>query len=134
LIQISNNSPESGIGLAIVESLATTGKFKDSPLFVILAARDSEKGAAALKTLTDKGLKNVGFQVLDVTDQKSIESAVADIKKNYGSLDILINNAGIAFKGDAFDETVASGTLDTNYFGVLAVRLPLPFFFSFLLS
>jgi len=40
-------------------------------------------------------------------------------------LDILINNAAIAWKGDAFDATVASTTLGTNYFGLLNVSCTL---------
>jgi len=33
----------------------------------------------------------------------------------------LVNNAAIAFKGDAFDENVARTTLKTNYFGTVRV-------------
>ena len=32
-------------------------------------------------------------------------------------LDVLVNNAGMAFKGDAFDENVARTTVRTNYYG-----------------
>jgi len=41
------------------------------------------------------------------------------VKAKFGGLDILINNAGMAWKGDAFDENVAVTTLRTNYYGVV---------------
>jgi carbonyl reductase 1 len=36
-------------------------------------------------------------------------------------LDILINNAGVAAKGDAFDQEIAKWTIGTNYFGLVRV-------------
>jgi len=37
--------------------------------------------------------------------------------KSLGGLDVLVNNAGIAAKGSAFDETIARNTIGTNYYG-----------------
>jgi len=36
-----------------------------------------------------------------------------------GKIDCLINNAGIAWKGDAFDTEVVKGTFATNYYGTV---------------
>lgn len=41
------------------------------------------------------------------------------IQAAYGTVDILLNNAGIAFKGDEFDENVARTTFGVNFFGTV---------------
>lgn len=74
---------------------------------------------------------------LDVTDQASIDAAVAHVEQQFGRLDILINNAAIARANGEKSETMESyiqrsrATLisvdevrtiwETNVFGVLAV-------------
>jgi len=102
-----------GIGYAIVEKLS-----EEKGLHVLLGSRDAARGQAAVKQL---GRPNVSLLALDVDDALSVEKAADDVKTRFGGLDILVNNAGIAWKGDAFDETVARGTLGTNYFGTLRV-------------
>ena len=46
------------------------------------------------------GLTNVRFHQLDIDDQKSIDTFAKYIKDTYQGLDVLINNAGIAYKVD----------------------------------
>ena len=77
-----------GIGLAICRGLAAKG------VRVILAARDPEKGEAAAAVLGKEGLP-VRFHPLDASDPASIEALAAFVGKEYGRLDILINNAAI---------------------------------------
>jgi carbonyl reductase 1 len=38
------------------------------------------------------------FHQLDVTDQKSLDTFYRYMKKEYGGIDILVNNAAIAYK------------------------------------
>jgi len=64
---------------------------------------------------------NVSTIQLDLNDEKSIKAAAESVKKEYGGLDILINNAGMAWKGSTFNTEVATTTLGTNYFGTLKV-------------
>jgi len=104
-----------GIGFAIVENLC----INNPKLHVLLGARDLKLGNEALKKL--KSNDNVSVIHLDINDEKSIKSAAESVKKQYGGLDILINNAGMAWKGSAFNEEVATTTLGTNYFGTLKV-------------
>ncbi|TEW54363.1 3-oxoacyl-ACP reductase FabG [Psychromonas sp. RZ22] len=74
-----------GIGRAIAESFLALGA-------TVLGTATSENGAAAIsKYLGDAGK---GF-VLNVTENESIEALFADIKKEFGSVDVLVNNAGI---------------------------------------
>ncbi|WP_431217512.1 SDR family NAD(P)-dependent oxidoreductase [Puia sp. P3] len=52
--------------------------------------------------------------MLDVTDAEQIEKAVGVV----GSLDILINNAGIALYDDLSDRTMIERHLAVNFFGI----------------
>src|SRR5882724_8882128 len=88
-----------GIGLELVRHLATLGHT------LILSARDEHKGEKAVSQLKQQGL-SVEFLPLDVSNEKSIQEAATVFKKNYGHLDVLINNAGI-LHGNASTLTVS---------------------------
>ena len=60
-------------------------------------ARNSDAGLKAVKLLEEEGIK-VGFHQLDVTDQKSIAKFASYLLNSYGGLNILVNNAAIAYK------------------------------------
>lgn len=83
-----------GIGLAIVRALC-----KQFSGDVYLTARDSERGKAAVTQLSEEGLKPL-FHQLDINDLESIQTLRDFLKEKYGGLDVLVNNAGIAFKGN----------------------------------
>jgi len=83
-----------GIGFEISRQLANRGAE------VILTARKPEVGKAAVKKLAALNL-TVQFQPLDVTSSKSIVALREFLKRAYGRLNVLINNAGIIAKGDA---------------------------------
>ncbi|KAG5285134.1 hypothetical protein AALO_G00034460 [Alosa alosa] len=106
-----------GIGLAIVQGLCKAGYAGD----IILTARNEKLGQEALQKLKSEGFNNVLFHRLDICDQTSAEELRKFLEKNYGGLDVLINNAGIAFKVDAtepFGEQ-AEVTMRTNFWGTL---------------
>lgn len=65
---------------------------------VTLCVCCSGRGEDAVKALSSEGLKAM-FHQLDINDLNSIKTAAAYFKGKYGGVDILINNAGIAFKG-----------------------------------
>lgn len=110
-----------GIGYAIVEKLSEV--FDGT---VILTARDEELGKAALNSILVKqtGQKaTLEFHQLDIVDKSSIERLRDYLVEKFGGLDLLINNAGIAFKGSStapFSER-AEVTIRTNYLGTLDV-------------
>ncbi|XP_024152516.1 carbonyl reductase [NADPH] 1 [Oryzias melastigma] len=113
-----------GIGLAIVRALC-----RDFQGDVYLTARDVGRGQAAVASLSSEGLKS-SFQQLDINDGDSIRAAAAFFKDKYGGVDVLINNAAIAFK--VADTTPfaaqAEETLKTNFFAtrdVLTTFMPL---------
>jgi len=108
-----------GIGFATAQLLAGRG------MTVLLGARDADRGQQAEQALREAG-GQARFVLLDVTDEKTAGQAAAWIEAEYGRLDVLVNNAGIA-RGDGHgqpSETTA-GTLrevfETNVFGVVAV-------------
>jgi NAD(P)-dependent dehydrogenase (short-subunit alcohol dehydrogenase family) len=108
-----------GIGFATARMLGASG------VTVLVGSRDVERGADAERELRAGGA-DARLVALDVTDGASIDGAAKWISDEYGRLDILINNAGIA-RGD-FDGRPSQTTLETlrevyetNVFGVVAV-------------
>jgi len=106
-----------GIGLEICRQLGAHG------LAVVLTARDGGEGKAAVKALQDAGL-SVEFQRLDVTSCRSIRACVAAVSERRGSIDVLVNNAGILAdpRGSRFLDSKLDtyrDTLETNFFGPL---------------
>ncbi|XP_034754654.1 carbonyl reductase [NADPH] 1 [Etheostoma cragini] len=101
-----------GIGLAIVRALC-----KEYQGDVYLTSRDVSRGEDAVKTLAADGLKAT-FHQLDINDVNSIAAAAAYFKDKYGGVDVLVNNAAIAFKeADPAPFAVqAEVTLKTNFF------------------
>jgi len=116
-----------GIGLQIAKDLASHG------LTVLLGSRNLERGEAAAKTING----DAHALQLDVTDESSISAAAERIRKEFGRLDVLINNAAISntsMKPGMSIEDYAKSTRpsnvsleevrtvwETNVFGVLAV-------------
>uniref|UniRef100_A0A023GHC5 carbonyl reductase (NADPH) n=1 Tax=Amblyomma triste TaxID=251400 RepID=A0A023GHC5_AMBTT len=106
-----------GIGLSIVKFLCQ--QFDGD---VFLTARDEKRGNAAVSEL-NKQLLRPKFHQLDIDDLESIRKFRDFLKSTYGGLDVLVNNAGIAYKQDStapFGEQ-AEVTVKTNFFGTLNV-------------
>jgi len=105
-----------GIGYAISRQLG------EQNITVILGSRDPSKGAAACSRLQEAGL-DAHFELLDVTDEKSIKAAIESIRAQFGRLDILVNNAGIMIDGEVdarnVDEEIIQQTIQTNVMGPL---------------
>lgn len=117
-----------GIGKAIVKQLVLQApqpwKELDS-VTIYLTSRNQALGLKALEDL-EKELeekKPRGFCLrhhsLDIDSTESISALSEFIKKEHNGLDILVNNAAIAFKGSAFDSEIVRKSLDTNYYGTL---------------
>lgn len=77
-----------GIGRETARQLAAAG------WTVWLGARDPELGKAAAADLAADG-DDVRFVQLDVTDDASVDAAAVTVAAESGSLDVLVNNAGI---------------------------------------
>lgn len=81
---------------------------------VILGCRTERLGVAAAKTLLDEGLK-VEYRNLDVSSSDSILAFAAGMTKDYGVIDVLINNAAILFNSDHFFPEAARGNFFFSY-------------------
>ncbi|XP_004868800.1 dehydrogenase/reductase SDR family member 7B isoform X2 [Heterocephalus glaber] len=59
----------------------------------------------------------------DLTDPRAVMAAGAEILQCFGYVDILINNAGISYRGAIMDTTVDvdKKVMETNYFGPVAL-------------
>jgi NAD(P)-dependent dehydrogenase (short-subunit alcohol dehydrogenase family) len=109
-----------GIGLETARQLGKLG------IKVLVGARDQAKGEAAVAELKKDGVDARAVK-LDV-DNSADHAAVAKlIEKDYGRLDILINNAGIMLDGRKGNETsktsqeVLRKTFNTNFFAVVGL-------------
>lgn len=78
-----------GIGFEIARRLASDG------YRVFLGARDRDRGEAAAARLKAQGL-DAHWLELDVTDDASAAAAAGTLAAQTGTLDVLVNNAGIA--------------------------------------
>nr|BAA19008.1 non-inducible carbony reductase [Rattus norvegicus] len=101
-----------GIGFAIMHDLCH--KFLGD---VVLTARDKSQGHKAVQQLQTEGLSQ-RFHQLDIDNPQSIRALRDFLLKEYRGLDVLVNNAGIAFK--VVDPTPfhiqAEVTMKTNVF------------------
>src|ERR1700684_2710028 len=81
---------------------------------VYLGARRPEPGGAAASELGGR------FVQLDVTDDASVEAALAVVAEREGHLDVLVNNAGVSTTADVTGP-VALHVFDTNAIGIIRV-------------
>jgi len=111
-----------GIGPIIAESLANRGAN------IILTAR-SESALREVVTRLNKPGFNVLALPIDLRDSSQREQLVKDVIKNFGTIDILINNAGLETEG-AFTELSWSAireNIEVNLVAPMALtRLILP--------
>jgi NAD(P)-dependent dehydrogenase (short-subunit alcohol dehydrogenase family) len=109
-----------GIGLETARQLGKQG------ITVLLGARDVAKGAAAAEQLKKEGIDARAVK-LDVVNAADIKAAAALVEKEYGKLDILINNAGVMFEpiggnnSSTVSEQALRDTFETNFFSAVAV-------------
>jgi NAD(P)-dependent dehydrogenase (short-subunit alcohol dehydrogenase family) len=106
-----------GIGYEIARGLGA------KKITVLVGARDEGRGQEAVAKLKAEGA-DARFVKLDVTDQGTIHGAAEWIEKEFGRLDILINNAGIAewgFRPSNVDMAKVREVYDTNFFGPVAL-------------
>ncbi|MEK3900073.1 SDR family oxidoreductase [Paenibacillus sp. FSL R7-0179] len=107
-----------GIGYETARQLGAMG------FTILLGARDGEKGREAAASLNKAGV-SARHLPLDVTNQQTLDAAFKSIKEEFGSLNVLINNAGISKDGGVspsqLEMSVLKETFETNFFGMFAV-------------
>jgi len=107
-----------GIGKEICRQLSAKG------VQAILTARDKARGESAQADLKKDGA-DVLFHPLDVTNAESVAQLCEFIEKEFGRLDILINNAAIridqGMKGESVPIETLREMMEANTFGPLQV-------------
>ncbi len=110
-----------GLGLETARQLGRLG------FTVLVGSRDGVKGEAAAQQLCDEGLDARAVK-LDVTRQADIDAAAAWIEREFGRLDVLVNNAGVMIEKEWAKNTTSEtamenlrATFDTNLFAAFAV-------------
>jgi len=61
------------------------------------------------------------ISAMDVDSDSSVKSAIATIERDYGPIDVLVNNAGVERMGSVEELPVAEfkAAMETNYFGAI---------------
>ncbi len=104
-----------GLGFAIARGLACAGAH------VILNGRNVEKLGAAWQMLDRDGL-TVHAVPFDVTDAAAVGTALEDIERRVGPLDIVVNNAAVNRRQPLADVS------DAQWRELMAANLDAPFF------
>ena len=75
------------------------------------------------KDTTLKGKPGIKLYALDVTQPESIDAAMAAVVKDFGRIDVVVNNAGYGVDGafEGFSDAVIHKQFDTNVFGLMRV-------------
>ncbi|MGD9793660.1 MAG: SDR family NAD(P)-dependent oxidoreductase [Acidimicrobiia bacterium] len=102
-----------GIGLAAAIAFARSGDQ------VVATMRDIAGSGDAVRAELEAAGVTADLIALDVTDQSSVDACFADAYSRYGRIDVLVNNAGLGYRGTleelAIDDLQAS--LDVNFLG-----------------
>lgn len=105
----------SGIGRATAEALAALGAH------VVITGRDAERGARVVEDIRARGGK-ADFVAADLRDEASARALAARARELAGSIDVLVNNAGIF----PFGPTEQTG--EDVFDDVFAVNVKVPYF------
>jgi glucose 1-dehydrogenase len=116
-----------GLGLSIVEAFAREGAS------VVLSARSEKALRENVAALTAKGYRAAGFPC-DVGKLEQVRALGAFAKQTFGTLDIWVNNAGVASiygptvanPVDRFEQVVQTNILGTYYGSITALDHFLP--------
>ena len=103
-----------GIGLATALVLARAGH-------TVFAAMRNPAGAPQLAEAAQKESLPVHIIAMDVDSDSSVENGFAQIARLAGTIDVLVNNAGIERNGSIEELPLAEfrAVMETNYFGAL---------------
>ena len=111
-----------GIGFALARGLAGAGAE------IVLNGRDETKLAVAAKKLESEGA-TIHKLAFDVTNHEEVRAAVDGFESRLGSVDILINNAGMQhrselhnFPADAFERLLQTNVASVFHVGQAVAR------------
>ncbi|WP_149179503.1 SDR family oxidoreductase [Streptomyces sp. TRM49041] len=105
----------SGIGRA------TAFAFAEAGARVVAVDRDAESASRTAELSRLLGAPGAWAEVADVSDEQAMEKLAAKVAAEHGTVDVLVNNAGIGLSGSFFDTTSEDWkkVLDVNLWGVI---------------
>ncbi|MDJ1136156.1 SDR family oxidoreductase [Streptomyces iconiensis] len=105
----------SGIGRATAFSFAEAGAR------VVAVDRDAESAARTADMARLVGAPEAWAETVDVADEQAMEKLAEKVAAEYGTVDVLVNNAGVGISGSFFDTSTEDWrrTLDVNLWGVI---------------
>src|SRR5277367_5766558 len=103
-----------GIGLSTALVLARAGHT------VYATMRDASKAPELAGRAGRENLR-IKISTMDVDSDSSVETAIAEIYKDAGQIDALVNNAGVERNGSIEELPMAEfrAVMETNYFGAI---------------
>ena len=103
-----------GIGLETALAFAGAG-------YKVFATMRNPDSATVLKQKIKEESLSISVSAMDVNADESVKSCIDAILQENGSVDVLVNNAGIERHGSVEELSMADfkDVMETNYFGVL---------------
>nr|CAG4638500.1 EOG090X07KM [Cyclestheria hislopi] len=122
----------SGLGEALARSFYAQG------CRLILSSRNRKELERVREELTKSNLQQDTIHIpsilpLDVSDFQSAEPKIRAAIQHWGHIDILINNAGLSYRGEVVDTSLGVDIqlMNVNYFGAVALtKAVLPYMIS----
>ncbi len=114
----------SGFGMLTAARLCSKG------YHVIATMRNLEKSGPLTEEIRERGGGHYDLLPLDVTDKESVHRLMLEIGDRFGSVHVLVNNAGFGLGGffEDIDDEEFRYQMEVNFFGVLNVtRAVIPF-------
>lgn len=99
----------------------TAKAFSENGAKVIVAGRDEEDGTRIVKEIEEKGGQAL-FVKLDITEKEDIKQSVQKTVDAFGTIDVLVNGAGIH---DSYDTVL--DTDEESYDQLMAINVKGPF-------
>ena len=112
----------SGIGLESALAFARAGET------TVATMRNLAKADSLRRRAAEEDLK-IEIEELDVCDAASVNDTIARVVEIHGTIDVLVNNAGVSTAGPIETQSleIASRLMDTNFWGPMrTVRAVLP--------
>lgn len=96
---------------------------------LVLCGRDASRLQQVVQELTASSADaqqqtySPSTVIFDLADADTVDRAAEEILKCYGQVDVLINNAGISYRGNILEThiSVQRDIMETNYFGTIAL-------------